>query len=166
MNNINIEKFTNWLTDRGAEILPLTNDYELLRFKGRETGILYKSGKTGNAYTIHTIECYKNNKKWWGKPIQVGRKQNYQKEKQNILKRDGRACFYCGKLMISKDITLEHLIPLSMGGKNELSNMVLCHEDCNNEVGNMPVYKKVDLAIKKRVERITKNIIKNNNENI
>lgn len=155
-NQLDIRKFIKWLTDRGAEILPATNEYELIRFKAREVGVLYKSGKTSNNYTQHTIECFKKNKAWWGKPKQVGRKSNYQKEKRHILERDGKACFYCGELMKVKDISLEHLIPLSMGGKNELSNMVLCHESCNNEVGNMPIYKKVDFAIKKRVEKITK----------
>ena len=53
---LNIEKFSKWLTDRGAEILPLTNEYELLRFKGREVGVLYKSGKTSNSYTNHAID--------------------------------------------------------------------------------------------------------------
>jgi len=154
---IDINKFAEWLTARGAEILPATNEYEALRFKGREVGVIYTSGKTGNQYTTHTIECFKKNKKWWGKPKQVGRKSNYQKEKKALIERDGRACFYCGKLMYIKDISLEHLIPLSMGGKNVLSNMVLAHEDCNQEVGNMPIYKKVDLAIKKRVEKIINN---------
>lgn len=32
---MNIEKFKNWLTDRGCEILPSTNQYEKLRFKGK-----------------------------------------------------------------------------------------------------------------------------------
>lgn len=32
------------------------------------------------------------------------------------------------------DITVEHLIALSCGGKNDLSNMVLAHQKCNQEV--------------------------------
>jgi 5-methylcytosine-specific restriction endonuclease McrA len=151
---IDVVKFKKWLTDRGAEILPPTNEYEAIRFKGREIGVLYKSGKVSNKYTNHTIIAFVKGKKWFGAPKNVGRNKNYGKQKRQIMDRDGRACFYCGKLMTLSTITLEHLIPLSMGGKNELSNMVLAHEKCNKEVGNMPIYKKVDLAIKKRIENI------------
>ncbi len=154
---IDIVKFEKWLTDRGAEIIPVTNEYEALRFKGREVGVLYKSGKVSNRYTSLTIRCFKHNKSWYGKPKQVGRSKNYSKQKKKILERDGRSCFYCGKIMELKDVSLEHLIPLSMGGKNELSNMVLAHEKCNNEVGNLPIYKKVNLAIKMRIENIKDN---------
>jgi len=149
-NMIDLDKFEKWLKYRGAEIIPPSNEYEVLRFKGREVGIIYKSGKTGNNYTVHAIECFKNNKKWWGKPKQVGRKSNYQKEKKLLLERDGRKCFYCGKIMQLKDITLEHLIPLSSGGRNMLSNMVLAHEKCNSDVGNLPLNQKVEIAIKNR----------------
>lgn len=148
---LNIEKFSKWLTDRGAEILPLTNEYELLRFKGREVGVLYKSGKTSNSYTNHAIRCFNTNKEWNGKPVNIGRKNTYRKEKEALIKRDGRDCFYCGSPM-HDDITLEHLIALSSGGKNTLANMVLCHEACNKEVGNLPVVDKVKFAIKKRTK--------------
>lgn len=146
---IDIEKFEKWITDRGAEILPCTNEYELLRFKARETGVIYKSGKVNSRYTTHTIECFKKNKSWWGKPINVGRYPSYRKEKEQIIIRDGTLCFYCDEEM-HDDISLEHLIPLSAGGKNTLGNMVLCHKDCNQNVGNITVVEKVKFAIENR----------------
>lgn len=150
---LDIEKFKKWLTDRGAEILPETNEYELLRFKGREVGVIYTSGKVNNDYTKHAISCFKQNRKWSGKPINVGRKNTYRKEKEALIKRDGRDCFYCDTPM-EDDITLEHLIALSSGGKNTLANMVLCHEACNIEVNNKPVNEKVKIAINKRLSKL------------
>lgn len=144
-----INKFSKWLTKMGAEILPNTNEYEALRFKGREVGVLYKSGKVSNNYTSEAIRCFHLNTKWNGRPVNVGRKPGYKKEKAQLLKRDGSNCFLCGK-PLGDDITLEHLIALSCGGKNNLSNMVLMHEACNQEVDNIPISKKVEIAIQRR----------------
>jgi hypothetical protein len=154
----NINGFKQWLQDRGCDILPPTNEYEAIRFKGKSVGIIYKTGKTSNQYTQNAIYCFKNNKKWDGQPIKTGRKSTYKKEKEKLILRDGTSCFYCGKEM-NDDITLEHLIALSSGGKNELSNMVLCHESCNQAVKNKPIGYKVNIAIKNRVELIIKNKI-------
>jgi hypothetical protein len=153
---IDLERFKKWITDRGAEIIPCTNDYELLRFKAREVGVLYKSGKVSNQYTAHTIDCFNKNKAWCGKPENVGRKKNYQKEKDFIKKRDGTDCFYCG-WPLGIDITIEHLNPLSASGKNTIGNMVLCHEKCNQEVGNLTIAEKVNIAVNKRIKYMIKN---------
>ena len=136
---------------RGCEILPLTNEYESVRFKGREVGVLYKSGKVSNKFTKKAIYSFRNNLKWDGKPVNVGRKSTYKKEKEKLIKRDGRDCFLCG-LPMEDDITLEHLIALSSGGQNTLSNMVLCHQRCNQKMGNMELNKKVKMAIEKRLD--------------
>jgi hypothetical protein len=147
---LDIEKFKNWLLTNGAEILPLTNIYEELRFKAKETGVIYKSGKTNSPFTSFAIQCYKKGKKWsYGRPLSTGRQSNYKKEKIQLLNRDGDRCFYCGERLYD-DISLEHLISLAAGGKNTLGNMVLAHEKCNQEAGNLSVYQKVEMAIKNR----------------
>lgn len=148
---VDLEKLQRWLMDRGAEILPPTNEYEALRFKGREVGVIYTSGKVSGNYVNHTIECFRKNKKWWGKPKSEPRKTSYQKEKKALINRDGTICFYCG-LEMNDDITIEHLISLSSGGKNTYANMVLCHYECNNTVGNLPLNEKVKIAINNRIK--------------
>lgn len=145
-------KFEKWLRANGAEILPTKNEYEDVRFKGTEVGIKYLSGKFSNDYAKNAYLCYKHNKKWNGKPISTGRKKTYLKEKKELFKRDGENCFYCG-LELKEDVTLEHLIPLTQGGKNNLSNMVLAHEKCNNEQGNKSLYEKVKIAIENRLKK-------------
>lgn len=142
-------KFKIWLQQNGAEILPVTNEHEEIRFKGSEVGVKYKSGKFSSTYAENAYLCYKNNKKWNGGPISTGRKVSYKKEKIYLLKRDGGDCFFCGKPLIF-DITLEHLIPLTSGGQNNLSNMVLAHEKCNYEVNHKSIVEKVKYAIKTR----------------
>lgn len=150
---IDAEKFKKWLVENGADVLPPTNEYELVRFKGKEVGVLYKSKKTSNMYTANAISCFIRGKKWDSKPVNVGRKNTYVKEKVALLGRDGDNCFLCG-LPLQGDITLEHLIPLVAGGKNNLSNMVLVHEKCNQELGTKPIYQKVQMAIECRIKNL------------
>ena len=145
---MDITKFKKWLSANGAEIIPETSQYEAVRFKGKEIGVLYTSGKVANDFTDEAIRCFRSRKKWSGKPINVGRNPNYKKEKAKIIERDGSNCFYCGN-PLEDDITLEHLISLSSGGQNSLSNMVLAHEKCNQEANNMHLNEKVKLALGK-----------------
>jgi 5-methylcytosine-specific restriction endonuclease McrA len=151
-----IDVLEKWLSDRGAEILPLTSEHEALRFKGLEVGVLYKSGKCGNKYTERAINCFWRNIPWDGRPVRTKRKSSYAKDRRNLIKRDGWACFYCGQLM-DDDITVEHLDPLTASGSEKLSNKVLAHEKCNENMGTKTIVEKVNHAIKLRVELITKN---------
>lgn len=107
--------FKEWLRGRGCEILPVTNEYEDIRFKGREVGVIYKTGKTNGSFADNAIKAYRSGGKWDGAPISTGRHAGYKKQKAQLLLRDGDRCFYCdGKL--GDDITVEHLIALSCGG--------------------------------------------------
>ncbi len=146
--NIDIEKFEKWLMQQGAEILPVTNSYEALRFKGKEIGIIYTSGKASGLYAYETVKCFQRGVPWDGKPIRVGGNSN--KKKTKLIDRDGTKCFFCGYEM-GEDTTIEHLIPLSMGGPNDLHNTVLCHDECNQEVGNLPIVEKIKIALIKRL---------------
>ena len=151
------EKFKLWLQQNGAEILPCTNEFELIRFKGSEVGVKYKSGKYSNQYAQNSFVCFASGKKWDGRPINVGRKTTYKKEKELLIKRDGCQCFYCGNPLLD-DITLEHLISLTSGGLNNLSNMVLAHESCNNFMGHKPLVEKVNYALRIRMEKLKTSI--------
>lgn len=146
---VDIEKFKSWLQENGADILPPTNQYELIRFRGKEVGVIYTSGKTSNSYCNQAILAFLRKRKWNGAPLTTIRKSNYGKEKVALLKRDGDCCFYCGE-KLNDDISLEHLIPLTAGGKNILSNMVLVHKECNLQQGFKPLNEKVKYAIKNR----------------
>lgn len=53
--------------------------------------------------------------------------------RQNIFKRDHGQCQYCG---IDRDLTLDHLIPRSKGGKSTWNNLVTACKSCNAKKGN------------------------------
>lgn len=52
--------------------------------------------------------------------------------RQQVLNDCGRICAHCGvKLRMGDNFTLEHVIPLSKGGKNDMSNYVALCGSCN-----------------------------------
>jgi 5-methylcytosine-specific restriction endonuclease McrA len=53
--------------------------------------------------------------------------------RQNIFKRDGNRCVYCG---VRHDLTLDHVIPRSKGGKTSWTNLVTACKRCNARKGD------------------------------
>src|SRR5215470_1935111 len=48
-----------------------------------------------------------------------------------------RNCWLCGMPFISKtDISADHVIPIAMGGTNELDNLAPAHKICNAKRGS------------------------------
>lgn len=155
VNREKIEKFKKWLESQGVEIRPLTNEWEVLRFRcSGGTGVIYTNSKGGytfnNHVSAHAYECYEQSKKWVNAPESTKRKGSGNKKRMNrILKRDGDSCFYCGKPM-GEDKTEEHLLSLTHGGSYRMANMVLAHSSCNAQAGHMAIIDKVKLREKMR----------------
>ncbi len=57
-------------------------------------------------------------------------------EKIYIYEREKKRCFYCGKNLKYRQITLDHYIPKSKGGTKEVFNLVLSCRKCNRLKGN------------------------------
>ena len=51
--------------------------------------------------------------------------------RKEIFIRDNMSCMYCGQRLGLDEMTLDHVIPKSRGGKDCYSNLVCCCEDCN-----------------------------------
>lgn len=45
-------------------------------------------------------------------------------------------CYYCKKVFINNDLTIEHIVPLSFGGSNDSANITLACEPCNHQRGH------------------------------
>lgn len=54
--------------------------------------------------------------------------------KKNIYHRDEHTCQYCGKK--TSDLTIDHVIPRSRGGKNTWENVAAACSKCNNKKAN------------------------------
>lgn len=56
--------------------------------------------------------------------------------RKNILMRDRYTCQYCGKVLPSGELTLDHVQPRSRSGETTWENLVACCHPCNNRKGN------------------------------
>lgn len=53
-----------------------------------------------------------------------------------IWERDKGCCWICGRAVPFEEMTLDHVVPKSKGGKNDVGNLRAAHGPCNNERGN------------------------------
>ncbi len=56
--------------------------------------------------------------------------------KQNVYLRDSHICQYCGKRCANKELTIDHVIPLSKQGPENWNNVVTACRHCNQKKGN------------------------------
>src|SRR5579863_2149594 len=56
--------------------------------------------------------------------------------RKNILLRDRNSCQYCGVVLPSAELTLDHVVPRSRGGSSTWENLVACCHACNRRKGN------------------------------
>lgn len=54
----------------------------------------------------------------------------------NVYARDNFTCLYCGTRFMSEDLTFDHVIPQSRGGKTSWENIVSCCISCNRAKSN------------------------------
>jgi len=67
-------------------------------------------------------------RKFYGKEVRFNR--------HRMLVRDGYACQYCGMKKVARELTVEHILPESKGGKTTWENCVSACRPCNNRKGN------------------------------
>jgi 5-methylcytosine-specific restriction endonuclease McrA len=51
--------------------------------------------------------------------------------RRNLFERDGYTCQYCAKKLPSSDLTLDHVVPRSRGGRSTWENLVVACVRCN-----------------------------------
>jgi len=56
--------------------------------------------------------------------------------RRNIYLRDGHTCQYCGKVPPKEELTIDHVLPRSRGGKTTWENVVLACIKCNMKKGS------------------------------
>ena len=56
--------------------------------------------------------------------------------RKNILLRDRNTCQFCGAVFPSSELTLDHVVPRSRGGRSSWENLVACCYRCNNSKGD------------------------------
>jgi len=54
---------------------------------------------------------------------------------KTLFRRDGSLCLYCGQRFMLRDLTRDHIQPLSQGGKDLWQNVITACRRCNNHKG-------------------------------
>jgi 5-methylcytosine-specific restriction endonuclease McrA len=62
-------------------------------------------------------------------------KQDVKFNRRNIYARDGNRCQYCGKKFPTTELSLDHVVPRSLGGKSTWDNIVCACLRCNIRKG-------------------------------
>ncbi len=68
--------------------------------------------------------------------IDIRSRQNRVTNRHRILARDHYRCQYCGKRGSAFDLTLDHIMPKSRGGRTVAENLVSSCRVCNNRKGD------------------------------
>jgi 5-methylcytosine-specific restriction endonuclease McrA len=74
--------------------------------------------------------------------------------RQNIYARDRYRCQYCGDRYATEELTYDHVLPKSRGGRTEWENIVTCCIDCNREKGGRTP-KEASMALVRKPSRPT-----------
>lgn len=69
--------------------------------------------------------------------------------RRNVLIRDKYTCQYCGQHFQASELTIDHIIPKSIGGKTRWDNIVACCKECNNKKGKKSAFQSNMSLVKK-----------------
>jgi 5-methylcytosine-specific restriction endonuclease McrA len=70
----------------------------------------------------------------------------------NIIARDRSECQYCGTRLASADVTYDHVIPRSQGGKTVWQNIVVSCSFCNSAKANRTP-EQAEMRLRRKPER-------------
>ena len=62
-------------------------------------------------------------------------KQSTRFNRKNLFARDGNQCQYCGRILASGQLSIDHVVPRSRGGGTTWDNVVACCVRCNSRKG-------------------------------
>lgn len=144
------EKFLAFLTANGAELLTPTNEWEVVRFiAGGVTSVIYKT-KTGQltftGESLVAFNAFKSAAQWRAMP-RTGNKKKSPPRLQAIRERDGGYCFFCLKPVAVEHESEEHLVAMTHGGPNHISNLFLSHKICNSAAGHLSAADKIKIHV-------------------
>jgi len=123
------------------EVLILNQNYEPLSVtEAKKAFVIFYLGK---AQIVETYKGIKLNTVKSAYPVpSIVRLKKYVRisrrtispTRRNILRRDGYRCQYCGTK--NGPMTVDHIIPKTLGGKDSWENLVCACAKCNTKKGN------------------------------
>jgi 5-methylcytosine-specific restriction endonuclease McrA len=68
--------------------------------------------------------------------VKIPRRVSLPVTRRGVLSRDHYTCQYCGATPPRKNLTVDHIVPRSRGGKTTWENVVTACEKCNGRKGS------------------------------
>ena len=68
--------------------------------------------------------------------------------KRSLFVRDNGNCQYCGKTLSINNMTIDHVVPKSKGGKTSWKNCVACCRMCNIKKSNKSLSQLIDVRLR------------------
>ena len=115
------------LVEPHSTVLVLNASFEPLRFTNGRRAIVLLLKERARFITKRVIRLVN----YVRVPFNSG-KDSYP-TRSSIYKRDDHECQYCGS---THNLTIDHVIPRSKGGKDEWTNLVACCTKCNLKKGD------------------------------
>jgi 5-methylcytosine-specific restriction endonuclease McrA len=66
-------------------------------------------------------------------PVKLKRRVPVKFTRLNIFTRDGYKCGYCGDRFETEELTFDHVVPVSQGGKKSWDNIITACVECNSK---------------------------------
>ena len=110
----------NW---QKALILWLQGKVEILEFHAQ---FVRSSRESFQLPSVIRLKTYI--RPWVGTRIKLSR--------ENVYLRDGHICQYCQKRFGNRELTFDHVVPVSRGGRKTWDNIVTACRPCNHRKGN------------------------------
>lgn len=71
------------------------------------------------------------------KRSRTGRNRIRKSIREEVYSRDDFTCQYCLKQTPKPELTVDHVLPLALGGMDEITNYVTCCQECNQAKGDL-----------------------------
>jgi hypothetical protein len=127
-------------------IIQETRDLEMVRYAHEHLHYQFSKGTANSAATTGEIGILKyvvDN----GAPVSVytlrilntrfdAKMEGIRLLRENVFIRDRHSCTYCGRRYASDNLTIDHIVPKSKGGKREWANVTTACATCNKRKGN------------------------------
>lgn len=115
--------------NRTGAVIKVSDIKQVQDFYSAERAINQRNrtpGKCAGYYYIDT-EKYK---------AKIKRKNYSDEERKIIYNKSGGRCELCGQRLLFEEMTLDHIVPLSMGGEDSMENLQTACYACNCRTAN------------------------------
>lgn len=116
--------------DKRGKVIKVTDIEQAQDFYSVKRTINQRNKTPGKCAGYYYIDTEKHKAK-------IKRKSYSDEERKIIYNKSGGRCELCGQQLLFEDMTLDHIVPLSMGGEDSIKNLQTACYACNQFKSNI-----------------------------